>query len=129
MNTTAWQKLTKNIFPDDIMKEENITCQYADSRLNTHTIYYTSKKVYVIAIDINHEPAYCSCYKTMIDDTHYICMFQAEDRVTINDETGKVTEEKYFTFQDNEDYTNISVDDENLEYCQYKVIETEDILD
>lgn len=129
MNTTAWQKLTKEAFPKDIVKEENITCTDTNNRLHTHTIYYTSKKVYIIAIDVNHETAYCSCYKTMIDNNHFICMFQAEQRVTIDDETGKVTEEKYFIFQDNEDYTEISVDDENIEYCRYKVVELEDITD
>lgn len=129
MNTTAWRKLTKESFPD-IVKEENIVYTDTNERYKRHSITYVGKSVYIIAIDVNHVPAWCNCYRTMIDDTHFICMFQAENTVTIDDETGKVmTEEKSFYSEDSEDYTDISVDDENLEYCRYKVMELEAISD
>lgn len=124
MNITAWKKLTKDAFPKGIKKDENIACTIANPRLHTYTIYYRSRQMYIIAIDNNHKPAHCRYHKTMVHDNCFFCIFQAEQRVHVNEETGEITEKKYFIF---EDYIEIPVDDENLEYCRYKVLE--DILD
>lgn len=66
----------------------------------------------------------------MISSNYAVRMFQAEHTVTIDDKTGEVkSEKKEFYSADSEDYMDISIDDENIEYCRYKVVETEDILD
>ena len=126
-----WQKLSKEAFPKDIMKEENIKYTDINDRLLTRTIYYRSKKVYIIAVDINHEPeSYCCAYRPMIDKTHFMHTCFADCRVTINTATGEVrSEEKEFYFEDGDGWMRIPVDDENIGYCRYKMVELEAITD
>lgn len=108
MNTTTWKKMNKEDFPD-IAKEENIVSDYIDES-NIHVIKYRSKEMYIIAMS----------------------MFQAEHTIKIDNKYDEIiSEEKKFTsaWDDSMDYMEISVDDKNLTYCQYKVVETEDIVD
>ena len=116
MNTTAWQKLTKEAFPD-IMKKENIVFEDKFKTDNTCTIYYRSKEMYIIAMNINHMiDTGCYYWGPMISSNYAVRMFHAEHSVT-------------FYSADSEDGMTISIDDENLEDCRYKAVETEDITD
>lgn len=129
MNTT-WQKLTKEAFPD-ITKKENIVFEDKFKTDNTRTIYYRSKEMYIIAMNINHMiDTGCYYWGPMISKKYAVRMFHAEHSVTFDNKTGKViSEKKDFYSADSEDGMTISIDDENLTYCQYKVVETQDILD
>lgn len=129
MNTT-WQKLTKEAFPD-ITKKENIVFEDKFKTDNTRTIYYRSKEMYIIAMDINHMiDTGCYYWGPMISKKYAVRMFHAEHSVTFDNKTGKViSEKKDFYSADSEDGMTISIDDENLEYCRYKAVETQDILD
>lgn len=129
MNTT-WQKLTKEAFPD-IAKKENIVFEDKFKTDNTRTIYYRSKEMYIIAMNINHMiDTGCYYWGPMISKKYAVRMFHAEHSVTFDNKTGKViSEKKDFYSADSEDGMTISIDDENLTYCQYKVVETQDILD
>lgn len=130
MNTTTWKTLTRESFPD-IMKKENIVFEDTNKRFNTRTITYRSKEMYIIAMNISHMiDTSCCYYGPTISKKYAVRMFQAEHTVKIDDKTGKViSEKKEFYSADSEDYMDISIDDENLTYCKYKVVETEDILD
>ncbi len=129
MNTT-WQKLTREAYPD-IMKKENIVFEDKFKTDNTRTIYYRGKEIYIIAMNINHMiDTGCYYWGPMISKKYAVRMFHAEHSVTFDNKTGKViSEKKEFYSADSEDGMTISIDDENLEYCRYKAVETEDILD
>lgn len=129
MNTTAWQKLTKEAFPD-ITKKENIVFEDKFKTDNTRTLYYRSKEMYIIAMNINHMiDTGCYYWGPMISSNYAVRMFHAEHSVTFDNKTGKIiNEKKEFYSADSEDGMTISIDDENLEYCRYKAVETEDIL-
>ena len=66
----------------------------------------------------------------MISSNYAVRMFHAEHSVTFDNKTGEViSEKKEFYSADSEDGMTISIDDENLEDCRYKAVETEDITD
>lgn len=123
-----WAKLTKDIFPD-IMKKENIDFEFTDDKAKRHEIRYRSKAIYIIAIDINHMPDVGYSFRDpKIDDNHFIHMFKATHLITIDDETGSIVEEKKtFNDIDSEDCMVIKLNDRNLEYCQYKMVEMEEL--
>lgn len=127
---TAWQKLTKEAFPD-ITKKENIVFEDKFKTDNTRTIYYRSKEMYIIAMNINHMiDTGCYYWGPMISKKYAVRMFHAEHSVTFDNKTGKViSEKKEFYSADSEDGMTISINDKNLEYCRYKAVETEDITD
>ena len=132
MNTTTWKKMNKEDFPD-IAKEENIVSDYIDES-NIHVIKYRSKEMYIIAMNITSHMVDTDClyWGQMISDNYAVRMFQAEHTIKIDNKYDEIiSEEKKFTsaWDDSMDYMEISVDDKNLTYCQYKVVETEDIVD
>lgn len=126
-----WKTLTKDEFPDIITKENIV---YEDTfRCKTktyHAVTYRSHDIYIIAMDISHMPdVLCSYHSPKLDDRHFFRMFQAEHHVVM-DETGRITEEKKkFIDTDSEDCLIISLHDENLRYCKYKMMELESLAD
>lgn len=127
-----WKTLTEDAFPH-ITEKKNIVddCTIKFATFTAHTITYRSKAVYIIAIDREHIPtAYCNCCEPMIDDKHFIRMFHAEHTVTIDTETKEIKQEtKSFYTPDGKDDITIFIDDENIRYCKYKMVEIEDITD
>ena len=128
-----WKKLSEKAFPDDVVKAKNFEFTDIDDDFHTHTDYYQDKRLYIIAMDTHHMPQKGNCHhcqKKTIDDRYMVCIFHAKRVVTTDDITGKIIrEKKYFDYGDKDGWMRIPVDDENIGYCKYKMVEIEDITD
>lgn len=128
-----WKKLTKDVFPEYIVREENIERDTTIDEIKTTYITYRGKDTYIILIDGNHEPEGIGTHCIEIgdcDNRHIIFVCHAEYTCYVNTETGQVTEEqKGFAYEDLHDYSFIDINDKNLEYCKYIVIKSEDLAD
>ena len=120
---TEWKTLTPDAFPKTF---EDI--YISDMRENI--IAYRSSNAYIIAVDREHMPETCDnvCKSAMgLDDGKYIIrIFYAEHTVWTDPETGAITHEQKAFYS--ADGMMISIDDENIEYCKYKRLETESLL-
>lgn len=127
-----WQKLTKDVFPDITKKEYLVSDEtYTYGTREERIIIWKSKNIYIIAMNIDHMPDVEYAWrKTKLDNKHFFRTFQAEHKIVINTKTGEITrEEKQFVDRDTDDFARISINDKNLEYCRYKMMELEDITD
>ena len=128
MNNTEWKTLTADAFPETA---EEVYITYVDEDMTV----YRSKDAYVIAIDREHMPEKCkNAWKPTVPDydgKYIIRVFYAEhivytDPGTTDPETGVFRcESKGFCSADG---MIISIEDENIEYCKYKRLETESLL-
>lgn len=130
-----WKKLTKDAFPEDLVRKENLEYDTTCDEIKTRQLTYRGKDTYIILIDCKHEPEglISPPVITEIGDyehRHLIFVCHAEHIFNISTETGKVMDEQIrFAYDTPNDYPFIDLDDENLTYCKYTMVKFKDLID